>query len=119
MEAAQPERPMSTRAPANGYAYVWEYVVTPESAEAFERVYGPDGDWERFFQRDPAYLRTDLLRNLRDPSRYLTVDRWVSREACAAFRERYRVEFDALDARCDALTVQESLLGEYALLLGP
>jgi len=100
----------------SGFSYVWEYRVRPERRAEFEREYGAEGSWARFFARDPAYRGTRLLRDLDDPDRFLTVDLWDSREACRAFRERHRAEFDAIDARGEGWTTSESQLGEFDLL---
>lgn len=95
------------------YCYVWEYRVPEDRVQAFEAGYGPDGGWVALFRRDPAYVRTDLLRDLSDPRRYVTVDVWASREACMAFRERFRAEFDALDEAGEEWTDEERSLGEF------
>jgi len=34
-----------------GFIYVWEYIVPPNNSEAFQRAYGPDGDWAQLFRR--------------------------------------------------------------------
>lgn len=95
------------------HCYVWEYAVKPSRLSEFETGYGEGGDWVRLFRRDPTYLRTDLLRDRDEPNRFLTIDYWTSREACLAFRDRYRDEFDALDARFDSLTLRERHLGDF------
>jgi heme-degrading monooxygenase HmoA len=97
------------------YAYLWEYLVPAETAPEFERVYGPEGDWATLFRRHPGYRRTELLRDL-DRGRYVTIDHWESREACEAFREAFAAEFQALDERCERLTSEETLVGEFLVL---
>jgi heme-degrading monooxygenase HmoA len=95
------------------YVYLWEYRVVPESAAAFERVYGPEGEWVRLFRRAAGYRDTTLYRDRADPGRYVTVDRWRSREAFDVFRARFAAEFEALDARCEALTLREREVGRF------
>jgi len=95
------------------YCYVWEFTVAPTEAADFEGAYGDAGPWVELFRRDAAFLGTDLLRDLERPGRYLTIDRWTSRDACLAFRESWRAEFEALDAECERLTESERALGEY------
>ena len=99
-----------------GYAYVWEYLVRPDAVDDFESAYGPDGDWVRLFRRHEGYVRTELLRDLDDPTRYLTVDSWTSRAAYEAFRESAAADFAALDARCERLTLRETPLSRFAVL---
>lgn len=101
------------------YCYLWEYRVPPERRTEFEAGYGPAGGWVALFRRDPAYVRTELLRDRDDPRRYLTVDVWASREACLAFRQRWREELDALDRRGAAWTEEERLVGEFEVVDGP
>ena len=96
-----------------GFSYLWEFRVRPEQLAAFETAYGPEGDWVRLFRTDPAYLGTELLRDREDPLRFITLDHWASREACQAFRERCRAEYQALDARCAGFTAAEQHLGDF------
>ena len=101
------------------YCYIWSFVVRPERALEFRRAYGADGDWVRLFRRDPEYIRTDFLGDRDDPTRFLTIDFWTSREACLLFRERFRSEFDALDKSFEPLTLKEVHLGDFEVLDGP
>lgn len=98
---------------ADQYSYVWEYTVTAGHEAEFETAYGPEGTWVQLFRRAPGYLHTELLRDRRQPNRYLTVDLWESAGAWAAFRESFAAEFDAIDARCEAWTEQEREVGVF------
>lgn len=98
------------------FAYIWEYVVRAEHRNAFLAAYGRDGVWARLFARDPAWLRTDLLRDDRDPARYVTVDYWTSREARNVFRAAHDEEFTAVDRHCDAFTEHEIFLGDFVVV---
>ena len=93
------------------HAYVWEFVVPAEARERFERDYGPQGPWARLFRRAEGYIETILLRDRGTPGRYLTVDRWESRDAYRRFRERFTQEYDEIDRQCEALTERETPLG--------
>ncbi|MGD8866374.1 MAG: antibiotic biosynthesis monooxygenase [Gemmatimonadales bacterium] len=95
------------------YVYIWEYQVRPESVERFREVYGPDGDWVALFRRAASYLGTELLRDLDDPYRYVTVDRWESRQAYERFRRSFSAQFEHLDAVCEKLTLREVRLGHF------
>jgi quinol monooxygenase YgiN len=92
------------------YRIVWEFEPDPARVKDFEREYGPQGDWGRFFRRGAGYLGTELYRSTTHPARYLTVDRWVSRADYDAFCSAFRAEYAALDARCEALTRTERLV---------
>ena len=95
------------------YCYVWSYVVRPEYLQAFRVAYDPDGEWVQLFRRDPEYIRTNLLSDRDNPTRFMTIDFWSSREACVSFRERFRSEFEALDKNFEQLTVEEVHLGDF------
>lgn len=104
---------------AGRFVYVWEYTIAAEHRTAFLAAYHPDGEWARLFRNDPAYLVTRLIRDVANPDRYLTIDYWTSREARDAFRERHRADFDALDRRCEALTLDETFLGDFVEVDAP
>jgi heme-degrading monooxygenase HmoA len=96
-----------------GYLAVWEFLVLPGRVDAFERLYGPDGEWVRLFQRAPGFIRTELLRDRGNPQRFLTLDHWESRRHWERFRLQFDVDVAALDARGAALTERETRLGEF------
>lgn len=70
-------------------------VFTYEAADGatFERDYGPEGEWARFFRTGSGYIGTELLRDLASAGRYLVVDRWETREAYNAFVAANKAEF--------------------------
>ena len=92
------------------YRIIWEFEPDAARVAEFEREYGSEGAWNALFRRGVGYLGTELVRSTTDRSRYLTVDRWISRSAYEAFREAFREEYAALDARCAALTRSERLV---------
>jgi heme-degrading monooxygenase HmoA len=95
------------------YVIIWEYQVKPDRVAEFEEAYAPEGRWAQFFQNDPGYLGTELLRDPRDPQRYVTIDRWDSSEQYEAFLSQWEIEYAALDAQCDGLTENEFLSGTW------
>ena len=92
------------------HAVVWTYRIAPGAAVAFEALYGAEGDWARLFRRAPGYLGTELYRDAADPARYLTIDRWRTRADYEAFLQSAYADYAALDARGDALTLEEARL---------
>ena len=90
------------------HVVVWRF--TTDDPVNFERHYGPEGIWARFFRRSGEYVRTDLLRSA---DAYLTLDWWTSLEAYNAFREQYADEYAKVDAACEAVTTFEEKLGEF------
>jgi 8-oxo-dGTP diphosphatase len=93
------------------HVLVWEFAPAAGRGAEFERAYGPDGDWARFFRRDPAFLGTELLRGA--AGRYLTIDRWRTQGAFAAFKARHADEYAAIDRRMEALTSRETAIGAF------
>ena len=95
------------------YVVIWQYVVTPENAAAFERAYGTDGEWVALFRRADGYVDTQLHRDEKDVSYYLTIDHWKSTEHYEAFRRNYASEYAAIDTACATLTSEEHFVGAY------
>jgi hypothetical protein len=95
------------------YLVIWEFLVKPESRISFEKAYGPEGDWVQLFRSSREFLGTQLLRDLNQPGRYLTVDNWTSREARVKFKRSHHTAYVALDESCEALTERENLVGEF------
>jgi len=101
---------------AGDFVYVWEFRVREERLPEFLAAYGPQGEWERLFRRDSAWLGTELLCDADDATRYLTVDRWRSRADRDAFRREFAADFEELDRRCEELTALEVPIGEFETL---
>ena len=95
------------------YVIIWEYRVKRGQQSEFEAIYSPNGAWAQLFKQDAGYLGTTFLRDTKDPQRYLTIDRWTSKEAYENFLKQQEKEYKALDAHCEDLTEQESALGKW------
>ncbi|MFL5124379.1 MAG: putative quinol monooxygenase [Microvirga sp.] len=93
------------------HAVVWRYRAAPGREAEFESLYGAEGGWARLFRGSRDYLGTDLYRDTAQAGVYLTIDRWTSATAYDDFLQRARDAYAALDARGDALTVEEIRLG--------
>lgn len=107
-------QPGPHRSAARGrYVIVWEFHVKPGAESRFAEVYGPDGDWARFFRRGEGYVRTELLRDEQTPGRYVTLDYWNSRTAYEHFREQCADDYMRLDDNRESLTEREAQLSSY------
>jgi heme-degrading monooxygenase HmoA len=95
------------------FVVVWAFRPNPAREPEFVEAYGPNGTWVALFRSDPRYLGSDLLRPADGSERYLTLDRWRSREAYEAFRTARRDEYEAIDRACEALTASEERIGEF------
>jgi heme-degrading monooxygenase HmoA len=93
---------------------VWEFHIDGAKRELFERSYGPEGDWARFFRRSPDYLGTELGRDEQNPERYLTFDFWKSEQAFAGFKEQNHEEYASKDLGFESLTRKEVKLGTFS-----
>jgi heme-degrading monooxygenase HmoA len=80
---------------------------------AFEQAYGPGGSWVQLFSKGKGFVATELNQDLKDPSRYLTLDFWVSKEAYQAFRAEHAEDYAAIDRDCEALTSEEKQIGAF------
>jgi heme-degrading monooxygenase HmoA len=106
-------------APGNwGYLIVWDFRVPREKQPRFEEVYGPDGTWVQLFRRGEGYLESQLVQDLQQRGRYLTLDFWASRSAHERFREQNLAEYEAIDEQCEQLTEAEIKVGEFERVSG-
>ena len=95
------------------YIIIWEYHVKAEHSEEFEKIYRANGTWAGLFQKQNGYRGTELLRDRQNKERYLTVDRWVSLRDYESFLSQWNKEYEALDAHCEGLIEQETMLGTW------
>ena len=95
---------------------VWEFRVGEEQRGDFERHYAAAGTWAEFFKRDAAYKGTQLLHDITDPSRYVTIDTWEDEDSYGAFRAVNRQEYSALDQQMEALTESEQRVGVFRVV---
>ena len=97
----------------NNYLALWEFQVKPESISGFEATYGSEGAWAQLFRQSLDYLGTQLIRDLDHPGRYITQDRWTSRESFHRFKQGHQSAYSALDKKCESLTEKEIFLGDF------
>ena len=98
------------------YFVVWRYRVDPAQRAKFEKAYGTNGEWAKFFAQSPAWLGTELLKDDERAGEYLTIDRWECEEAYSGFLADHEGEYDRIDRRCEALTFSESRVGAFGPL---
>jgi heme-degrading monooxygenase HmoA len=97
----------------SGFVIVWEFRIHAAKRRAFERAYGPDGDWATFFRTGKGFLGTELIRDAEDPNRYLTLDFWKSRKHYERFKSQNQEMYQLIDQRCEAFTTKESEIGQF------
>src|SRR5215207_872564 len=92
---------------------IWQYDIVPAARDDFERAFRSDGDWAALFRASADFLGTQLLRDLAQPDRYMTLDRWRTADSFAAFKRAHAASYDDLDRRCAQLTVAEAFVGSF------
>ena len=95
------------------FVILWEFEVKPGSEPAFERVYGPQGDWVRLFRSTPHFQMTRLLQDTSRPGIYCTMDFWDSELAYDDFKNTHREAYQALDQATEGLTLRQRHLGSF------
>lgn len=98
------------------YVYIWEYHVKKEFINKFEETYSPHGIWVSLFKKADGYLETHFFEDKTDPSRYVTVDYWISHEAYQIFRKNFENEFEKLDKMCEEYTIEEKKIGDFRII---
>jgi len=91
---------------------LWEYDVHPGQQDVFEQLYGANGEWAGLFREHEGFVSTELLR-ADQALRYLSIDRWESETAYDAFLTSASERYAEIDARGDALTIDERRIGRY------
>jgi heme-degrading monooxygenase HmoA len=95
---------------------VCEFVVKEEARGQFELAYGPGGAWSKLFARCPGFRGTTVLRDTKNPRRYLTIDLWdtvAQREQMLAERE---TEYSNLEAAFGDWTESKTEVGIFRVL---
>ena len=92
---------------------VWEYMARPDRIEEFEALYRPDGPWVDLLKRSPGFVSTTLMRDVRNPERYVIADRWQTEESYEAFKREFAADYAALSERGERLHRAEHLIGRF------
>jgi len=95
------------------FVRIWRFRVQPGKTSEFRAAYCAGGTWASLFQQSPGYVGTELLESVEDPDVYVTVDRWESGDAWAAFLRLRSAEYEALDRECESMTASEDEVGAF------
>lgn len=101
------------------YWIVWSFDVKLEQVKAFERLYGPEGEWVQLFQRAEGFEGTELRRESDRAGHYLTIDRWLTRADYQRFQDTFGKEYDQLDTKCGRMTEAETKIGDFETTHAP
>ncbi len=95
------------------FSVVWEFHVPADNRAAFEAAYGAQGPWVDLFAEAEGFLGTWLLRDKEHAGKYLSHDRWISRDAYEEFKRRFAERYQAMDDEMDGLATRETYLGTF------
>ena len=95
---------------------VWEYRARPERVQEFESFYRPDGPWSELFRECPAFISITLMKDLRDPLRFLVADRWTSEMVYEEFKRGIAGRYHELSDRGRRLYERETEIGRFDFL---
>ncbi len=94
---------------------VWEFVVKEEARGQLELAYGPGGAWSRLFARYPGFRGTTVLRDTKNPRRYLTVDSWETEAQWEQALAECQAEYANLEAAFGDWTESRTEVGIFSV----
>jgi hypothetical protein len=97
-------------------AIVWKFQVKSGEQDAFERLYGVDGEWSRANRTTRSFLGTSFLRNQNDPLQYLVTEYWSEMLVYEQQRVKAAEMFEAVEATRAALVQSIEPLGVFTAL---
>ena len=68
---------------------VWEFIARADKIKEFEDYYANSGPWAAMFRKNAGYHGSLLLRDMQNPRRFLTIDRWENASLHRTMRERF------------------------------
>jgi heme-degrading monooxygenase HmoA len=93
------------------FVILWKFRPKEGRESEFERAYGENGEWVRFFKKGKGYIKTEFYQDAN--GEYLTLDEWTSKEAYDKFRSSFLNEYQQLDRKFEALTAAETHIGSF------
>ncbi|NIM92187.1 MAG: hypothetical protein GTO18_00520 [Anaerolineales bacterium] len=95
---------------------VWEFVVKEEARSPFELAYGPGGMWSELFAQCQGFRGTTLMRDTKNPQRYLTIDLWDSETQREQILVENNAEYSELQAAFAGWTESMTEVGVFRVL---
>lgn len=95
---------------------VWEYTVKAGREEDFASMYRPDGPWGELFRESPAFVSITLMRDLKNPRRFIAADRWTSETMYEEFKQAHDSEYRTLSDRGRRMIEGETEVGRFDFL---
>jgi len=95
---------------------VWEFAVKDEARGLFELAYGPGGAWSKLFANYPGFRGATVLRDVRNPGRYLTIDVWETESQREQALDEHQVEYSELEMEFEKWTESKTEVGVFRML---
>jgi heme-degrading monooxygenase HmoA len=95
---------------------VWEYAAKPGREEDFASMYRPDGPWAELFRTSPGFVSITLMRDLKNPRRFVIADRWTSEKVYEEFKQANAAPYRELSERGRRLYERENEIGRFDFL---
>lgn len=99
------------------YTVIWEYHIKMEYEKDFLNLYGKEGEWVHLFEEDDNYFESDLIKDVHQEGRYLTIDYWIDKKSYDNFRNHHNEIYQELDMKGSLFCHKEKPLGEFNSIL--
>ena len=97
-------------------AVVWQIDIRPGTAEAFERLYGADGEWTKLSRRSRSFLGSSFLRDIGTELRYLLVEYWGEMVVYEKHVADFSDELQVLERERERLVARMETIGVFTAL---
>ena len=97
-------------------AVVWQFDIRPGTGEAFERMYGADGEWTKLSRRSRSFLGSSFLRDIGTELRYLLVEYWGEMVVYEKHVADFGDELQELERERERLVARMETVGVFTAL---
>jgi len=94
---------------------VREYVVKDKVRGQFELAFGPGGAWSKLFAKSSGFRGTTLMRDTKDPRRYLTIELWNSEAEREQSMKEQNIEVSELENVFEEWTESKMEMGSFSV----
>jgi heme-degrading monooxygenase HmoA len=94
---------------------ICEFVVQEQACGRFELAFGPGGAWSKLFAGSPGFRGITLLRDVKNPRRYLAIEVWDSEAQRAQALAEGEDDYAALEAAFGDWADSKTQVGVFGL----
>ena len=95
--------------------FITEFVVKGEARGQCELAFGPGGAWSKLFSRCPGFRGTTLLRDTKNPLRFLAIEIWDTEPHREQALAESPVEYAELEATFGAWLDSRTEIGVFSM----